>query len=203
MNFNKLFVTEEKPYKGKSRRDKFLSRMFAIFSEDIVRAWCANKHSPFTDLGRPTVYDSDGKYYTLDFLLKDCNGNIFLTEMKCEIEYQKYSFLTLSHEGQLSRHRKKRAFQLLLEIASNPSMFQIKCNKKLVNVAGSALVWGRVSINDEQAFLNIYSLSHIISVESAIEDLVYWRDQTYYELIGKHELWCEQLFAGLKGEAYV
>jgi len=97
MNFESLFITEKEPFKGKSERDKFLSRVFGIFSERIVEIWCQNPKAPFSNIGRPTIYyDEEGNYCTLDFLLKDEKGELFVTEMKCEIEYQRYKFFTLS-----------------------------------------------------------------------------------------------------------
>jgi len=198
MNFEELFISESIPYKGRSKRDKFLSRIFGIFNEEIIRIWCENSSSPFIDLGRPTVYDNDGKHYTLDFLLQDEYGNTFLTEMKCEIEYQKYKYLTLSKVGQLKHHTSKRAFQLFLEIASNPSLYKIKCNSEIIKVSGSALVWGRVSDEGNKAISHEFSLSHVLSTESVVHDLVKWQDSNYLDLIEKHELWCQQLFSGLK-----
>ena len=53
-------------------RDKFLSRMFGIFSEEIVRTWCDNLKSLYEDLGRPTLKNnnnSGGRGWTLDFTL--------------------------------------------------------------------------------------------------------------------------------------
>jgi hypothetical protein len=38
-----------------SARDKFLSRLFGIFSEEIVRIWCRAPDAPYEDLGRPTI----------------------------------------------------------------------------------------------------------------------------------------------------
>ena len=199
MNFEDLFISEQKPYKGKSQRDKFLSRIFGIFNEEIVRIWCANTQSPFNDLGRPTVYDIDGKHYTLDFLLRDCSGNIFVTEMKCEIEYQKYKGLILSKEEQLHRHLRKRAFQLLLEIASRPEAFQIKCQGEEINVSGSALIWGKVSEEGATEVKHMHSLTHVLSTESIITDLIDWKDYNYLSLLNQYESWCDQLFTNLKG----
>lgn len=198
MKFDKLFISENFPYKGKSKRDKFLSRIFGIFNEEIIRIWCNNSNSPFIDLGRPTVYDNDGKSYTLDFLLKDSVGNVFLTEMKCEIEYQKYKYFTLSKIEQLKHHSNKRAFQLFLEISHKPDLYKVKCNSKVIEISGSALVWGKVSEMGEQAVKHEFGLSHIISTESVVGDLVKWQDQSYFDLIEMHELWCQQLFSGLK-----
>lgn len=53
-------------------RDNYLSRLFGIFAEDIVRYWCADGRAPYEDLGRPSLF-SDGVYrgYTLDFTLRE------------------------------------------------------------------------------------------------------------------------------------
>ena len=200
MNFEQLFITEKVPYKGSSKRDKFLSRVFGIVNEEIIRIWCANKRSLFTDLGRPTIYDSDGRYYTLDFLLKDAANNIFIAEMKCEIEYQKYQFLTLSNSKQIDHHRKKRAFQLFLEVASKPSSFQIKCDKQEIKVSGSVLIWGKVSPQEVSTISKDFSLAQIISVEDAVADLIEWKDQHYINFLNQYELWSKQLFSGLQSK---
>ena len=116
-----------------------------MHNEEIIKIWCENSKSPFSNVGRPTIYDKDGRYYTLDFLLKDEKGNLFVTEMKCEIEYQKYKNLTLSNSKQLNHHRTKRAFQLFLENAVSPNKHSVKVKGEPFRVSGSALVWGRTS----------------------------------------------------------
>ena len=202
MDIREVFISEAMPYRGRSKRDKFLSRIFGIFNEDIVRIWCKNNNSPFIDLGRPTVYDADGKYYTLDFLLKCNSGHIFLGEMKCEIEYQKYRYLTLNEAGQLDHHRKKRAFQLLLEIATAPHQYKIKCGGNDIEVNGSALIWGRVSPEGETSVKTNSGISHVLSTEAIIGDLIDWKDEDYFKLIGSHFGWCNELFSGLLDREY-
>ena len=52
-------------------RGAFLSRLFAFFSEDVVRAWAGVPEAPYEYLGRPTTYPaSAGRGYTLDFALR-------------------------------------------------------------------------------------------------------------------------------------
>lgn len=200
MNFEELFISEGFPYQGKSQRDKFLSRVFGIFSEKIVRIWCRNQNSPFEDLGRPTIYDENGKHYTLDFLLKDSESNVYLTEMKCEIEYQKYKNLTLGDPKQLKGHQKKRAFQLFLEAASQPETYEVKCGGEKVAVQGSALIWGRTSDENLQTIKSEFSLAHILSTEQIVSDLIIWEDEAYESFISQYEDWSEQLFRGLLGK---
>src|SRR6266496_4310513 len=96
-----------------SSRDKFLSRLFGIFSEDIVRIWCNDPRSPYENIGRPTIKPAvGGKGYTLDFALRrEQTGAIFISEMKCELEYEGYKYLVLASPSQL-KHHKGAAFQI-------------------------------------------------------------------------------------------
>jgi len=120
--------------------------------------------------------------------------------MKCEIEYQKYKNLTLSDPNQLKRHQKKRAFQLLLEMARQPDAYVVKCGGEQVAVHGSALVWGRTSDENLQAVKSEFSLSHILSTEQIVSELIRWGDETYKSFIGEYKDWNEELFRGLLGE---
>ena len=199
MDFEALFISEVKPYKGKSRKDKFLSRIFGIFNEEIIRIWCENKKSPFTNIGRPTIYDSNGKYFTLDFLLKDTENRLFVTEMKCEIEYQKYKYLTLNESKQLRHHCSKRAFELFLELSHTPKKYDVKCNNKNQNIAGTALVWGRTSTSGEVKIKQKFKINHVISTEKVVADLIEWEDEEFKIFINSYKGWANQLFDGLLG----
>ena len=53
MTFEALFRTSS------SSRDKFLARLFGLFSEDLVRLWCRNPKAPYEDLGRPNIHLPD------------------------------------------------------------------------------------------------------------------------------------------------
>ncbi len=197
MSFNEIFISEELPYKGKSKRDKYLSRVFGIFNEEIIRIWCRNSKSPFEDLGRPTVYDVSGKGHTLDFLLRDQTGQIFVSEMKCEIEYQKYKYLTLANPKQIERHTKKEAFQKFVTVAAEPDKLTVKCGGQIVQPNGAALIWGRVDDDIVADLLERFSLSHIISTERVVNDLKSWGDVEYFEMVNDYKVWSDQLFTYL------
>jgi hypothetical protein len=200
MKFEELFISENTPYKGLSQRDKFLSRVFGIFSEEIIRIWCKNEKSAFVDCGRPLLHDTDGKNYALDFLLKDKEGLNFIAEMKCEIEYQKYKYLTLNSAEQL-KHHNKRAFQMLTEIAQSPSKYRVTRNGEPIVVSGACLVWGDATDDGIAKVRQHFGFSHIISVESIINDLISWQDTNYAEFIANYRRWNEELFNGLLGAA--
>ena len=40
-------------------RAKFLSRVFGVFSEELVRIWANDSRAPYANLGRPTLRQSD------------------------------------------------------------------------------------------------------------------------------------------------
>mgnify|MGYP000523508818 CR=1 FL=1 len=86
------FVAAFKRPGAPGSRGKYLSRVFGIFSEEIVRIWAADPRAPFEDLGRPTLrVDGEDGYSTLDFTLRSRDTElIFPAELKCEIEYQGY-----------------------------------------------------------------------------------------------------------------
>lgn len=51
-----------------AHRDNFLARLFGIFSEEVVRAWCACPQAPYSNLGRPTLREpGEARGHTLDF----------------------------------------------------------------------------------------------------------------------------------------
>lgn len=194
MNFEELFIEGIRP----STRDKFFSRIFGIFSEEIIRIWCANVKSPFIDLGRPTIYDDSDRHYTLDFLLQSPEGEIFITEMKCEIEYRNYKNLTLNSSRLLKNHTKKRAFKLFTELAFEPEKYTVKCKTEKVLISGAALIWGRTTNEGVKATKDEYSINHVLSTEKIISDLLKWEDKNYIEFVDRYQNWSNQLFNGLK-----
>ncbi|HEV2128106.1 MAG TPA: hypothetical protein VGR22_05745, partial [Thermomicrobiales bacterium] len=102
-------------------RDTYLSRLFALFSEQVVRVWCMCPQAPYEDIGRPTLYEPGvSRGSTLDFTLRDrASGRTFVSELKCELEYDNYRYLRLTHASQLA-HPTSTAFQRLLLAAKEP-----------------------------------------------------------------------------------
>lgn len=78
----------------------------------------------------------------MDFLLaaRD-DGLVFAAELKCELEYQNYKYLTLTDPAQLEHHR-KRAFELLLATAADPTQVDVKTRSGPAVVDGAVLIWG-------------------------------------------------------------
>lgn len=214
-----------KTIENNDRRGKFLSRLFGIFSEEIVNIWCENSQSPYENLGRPTLIASDGKYYVLDFTFVDKENNKFIVEMKSEIQYENYKYMVLDPNkdvNYLSHHLKKMAFKLFV----NKDWAKVKIKGKEVvdkEEFGTILIWGslkeKFSIvscipqKEEQVFLNTLNIQwkkkygekefndvdRILSVEQMINDLIDWKDKNYANFIQKYQDDSNELFNNLKG----
>lgn len=74
MTFEDVFATRD------TRQDNFRSRLFGMFSEDIVRFW-ARGDAPYRALeGRPTIYEGTA-HATIDFTLeRRADGRLFIAE---------------------------------------------------------------------------------------------------------------------------
>lgn len=193
ITFQSLFRSANSP------RDKFLSRLFGIFNEEIVRCWCRDNQSPYRNLGRPTIKPAGKpRGYTLDFALESKSDNrVYIGEMKCELEYENYRYLTLESAAQLDHHGKE-AFRLFLDVAKNPSQHIITIGGKPTSISGSILVWGRYTEIGHANVMAHYGLHEILSLENIIADLVLWQNKDFVELLDKYQTWTNGLFSGLQ-----
>ncbi len=154
-----------------SDRDKFLARLFGIFSEDIVRIWCKATWSPYSNLGRPRVVPpSSGKGHTLDFTLQSKRDeSIYVAEMKCWVEYQDYRFLTLCNVKQLEE-LESPAFNAFLEVAQSPSRCKVSVNGKSQAISGAILIWGDVADSGRNDVKSTYKIVDVLSLKDIIND---------------------------------
>lgn len=181
---------------GTPSRDKLLSRVFGIFNEDVIRYWAADSRSPYEDLGRPTLRDAgETRGHTLDFTLRDAQtGKVYVTEMKCELEYEGYRYLRLTGAEQVRHHVPGAAFQKILRLAENPESVPVYVGGKQVAVDGTALVWGASTIEGEEAVKSQYGFDLVLSVEKAINDLRRWKPDEWVEYVRDRQSWVSQLF---------
>lgn len=189
IDFDQIFHSEE------PARDKFLSRLFGIFSEEVVRCWCSCLQAPYEDLERPTVYAfGEERGHTLDFTL--CHrqtGKIFVAEMKCELEFQNYRYLRLTGAWQLEHHR-NTAFLKFLHLAKHPGSYKIKVRGHEVGVEGAVLIWGAITPEGRQAVMEKYGVTDVLSVERIINDLCIWKPAGWTDMVSKLRQWSNQLF---------
>ncbi|CAN7297685.1 hypothetical protein [Mesorhizobium sp. LjNodule214] len=179
-------------------RAKFLSRAFGIFSEKIVSVWTGDERSPYENLGRPTIKTGEGgRGYTLDFALRErASGRVYVSEMKCEIEFQNFKFFVLEHVSQLDHH-KKPAFEAF-QRAARPTVHQtIFVEGKSIDTDGAILIWGAVAPEGRDGAIRAKGFHDVLSVEQICADLASWKCVRYAALIEQRQKWCNELFTSL------
>lgn len=190
--FEDLFRSDAPP----GARAKFLSRVFGIFSEDVVRIWGRDARAPYEYLGRPTIGRSAAsRGYTLDFTLREKGtGKIFVAEMKCEIEYRNFAYFVLNDAQQLTHHTKP-AFAAFLACAGRRSSAVV--NGQSMDVSGAILVWGAATPAGRTAVVEATGIETVLTVEDMCRDLVEWKNSDFQTLLAERERWTTELCRGL------
>jgi hypothetical protein len=186
----------QRPERG---RGAYLSRLFAFFSEEVVRHWSACEQAPYRDVGRPVVWDEDrSRYHVLDFTLeRRSDGARFVTEMKCEIEFEGYRYLSLTTVDQIEHHVRGAAFQKLLRLGGNPRSLRVTIGGAEQSVAGAILVWGIVTPEGRSAAMTHHGFADVLSVEDMLRDLGEWRPQLWADWVATRRRWTDELFEWL------
>lgn len=181
-----------------SERDKFLARLFGLFSESLVRDWCSDARSPYLDRGRPTLWAPDDvRGPTLDFTLQDrATGMVYVAEMKAELEFERYRYLTLRRVDQL-KHHGLPAFRRLLDIARDPAAYEVRIQGKPLDVDGAILIWGAVAEEGRASVIDETGVAAVLSLEDIITDLRAWTTESYAHRVSRLEKAAADLFAWL------
>ncbi len=184
----------------KRLRGNFLSRLFGTLSEEVVNVWASDRRAPYANEGRPTIrLPSYDKGRTLDFTLRCRTTNkAYVTELKCEIAYEGYKYLTLDDVSQLDHH-KKPAFGALLDAAANHREMQTRVNKRAIEISGAILIWGVVTDQGRKAVREKYGFADVLSIAEMIQQLQEWRSVEYRELIQRLRGWSNEMYDGLLG----
>lgn len=199
--------SEERPFAqffqkttAPAKRGTFLSRVLGIFSEELVRIWASDERSPYRDLGRPRVFcPESGKGYSLDFTFEDrATSKLFIVEMKCEIEYQNYRYMTLRQPDQVFHH-KKPAFDLFRSVARNPEQSRVEIRRAPTKVDGAILVWGDVTNEGKRSTIEHFGFHDVLGLDAILEDLWEWQPTELEELVNSLGDWSFELFNFLGG----
>ncbi|WP_143042834.1 hypothetical protein [Paracoccus alkenifer] len=139
--------------------------------------------------------------HTLDFTFRErASGKVYVSEMKCEIEYQNFRYFVLERSDQLAHHQKP-AFHAFLDAANKALGQTVHVGRKVVETDGAILVWGAVTPAGRESVMEEMGFYDVLSLEKICEDLVEWRSELYIEFLNARRDWCNQLFCGLLGEA--
>lgn len=181
-------------------RDKYLARLFGLFSEQVVRAWSAYPEAPYEDLGRPTLCDpGQVRGSTLDFTLQRReSGETYAAELKCELEYDNYRYLRLENTDQL-RHHTSTAFERFLRLAKDPAGFDVRRGGKPHPVDGAILIWGAVAPEGRDVVIAHYGFADVLSIEGMLADLYRWEPVEWAEFAGRYSGWTNELYEFLAG----
>jgi len=188
-------------HSGWPARDKFLSRLFGLFSEDVVRHWCSCPEAPYENLGRPYLRLPTERYgHTLDFTLRDRKtSKTYVAELKCELEYDNYRFLRLTDASQLAHHQGD-AFRKLLDLAKDCSCIPVTVGGKPVKVDGVVLIWGATTPGGCESVCATYGFADVLSVETMLDDLRQWHCNSWMARVAEVGKWCSELIEFLGGE---
>ena len=128
--FEEIFATRD------ARQDNFRSRLFGMFSEDVVRYW-ARGDAPYRALdGRPTIYEGTA-HVTVDFTLeRRADGRLFIAEQKAELAWTGYAYLRLENAAQIDHHRGRPPFDWFLEAAREPAKRVVRTAGKVTPLTG-------------------------------------------------------------------
>jgi len=179
-------------------RDKFLARLFGLFSEEIVRGWCANEKSKYKNLGRPRVRTRDReKEFILDFTLQDRKSQeVFVSEQKFWPEYQGYRFLRLDSADSLEGFATE-SFRCFRLAAMHPESVSVFINRNLISISGGIFITGAVTSRGFKELRQVPSFRDVLTLEQLIDDLRSWNDRNYEELLAKRRAWSLELIDGL------
>jgi hypothetical protein len=190
-HFERLFWTEN------ARRDNFRSRLFGMFSEEIVRVWGKNDSAPYRYVGRPTLWRGSARF-TLDFVLeRQDDGKCFVAEQKAELAWASYSQLRLVAPGQVASHVGKPAFDWFLDLARAPASSIVKVGARVVPVDGAVLVWGAITPHGRETVIAEYNFADVLSLEQMLADLRAWRDPNWEQQITELREWTDGLLGDL------
>lgn len=199
MDFVSLFKQDE----ADRKRGKYLSRLFGIFSEDIVRIWAADENCHYKDLGRPSIR-FEGKTYTLDFTFQHKQSRkVYIVEQKCEIEFQNYKHFILDKKEQLFHHIKaKKAFVAFLEAAKKNIIFS-SISQQEIKIDGTILIWGAATPKGINDIKLEYKIDDIFTLEKIIDDLILWRNEDFYKFVRDRIVWSNEMLSGLLAIKYI
>ncbi len=185
---------------GNPMRDKFLSRLFGLFNEEVARHWCRYPAALYEDLGRPTLrLPGESRGHTLDFTLRNREtGKIFVAEMKCELEFENYRYLRLTGAWQLQHHR-SAAFQKFLRLAKDPEVFETRLGGRRIRVDGAILIWGAITPEGKAEVIAEHGFADVLSVEKMVNDLCQWKPDNWVKMIEQLKHWSNELYDALVG----
>jgi hypothetical protein len=205
--FHRVFQRDD----NSAARAKFLSRIFGVFSDEIVKLWTENSKAPYKNLGRPTLRKRglDQTKHTIDFTLSDRNEAVFVAEMKCEIQYQNFKYFVLQSDAERRRsllfgsvddqleHHVKPAFEAFLQAARSPNDWRVFVKKREIPIQGAILIWGAATEDGKAQVKERRGFHDVLTIAEICRDLRKWNCEKFKGLVTDRRQWCNEMFDGL------
>lgn len=110
-----------------------------------------------------------------------------------------YRYMRLLDNSQLAHHAAKRAFAWLLELAGNPTSFEVRVAARPVEVAGAILVWGATSPAACADVISKCQFAAVLSLEHMLQDLHSWSDPGWQSRVAELRAWSDGVWDMLGG----
>jgi hypothetical protein len=174
-----------------SEEINYVARIFAPFSEEIVRIWCKRKNSKYKDLGRPSLYKNiKYTHKTFDFTFEK-DGEYFIGEQKNWIAVDNGYYLTEIYLNDAD-------LNILDEVLRNKE-YEVYCgniSQKLV-ISGVVLIWPQPTAESIMEFRKKHPRYKVLSFQDIINDLINENNQEYLQLLERYKKYCDNLFKEL------
>ncbi len=179
-------------------RDKFVARLFGLFSEEVVNLWAKNPACRYENLGRPTVRRAgEKKGRTYDLALRDREtGEVAVAEVKYWPEFEGHRNLRMSDPREVERILPAD----FLNFAKAPKAFEVRVRSREIETDGATFVWGAFGPGIALEVAARYSFLDVLSLEEIVRDLLLWRDQGFVQALRMRRDWTAFMCQGLLGE---
>jgi hypothetical protein len=181
-------------------RDRYIARLFALFSDEAVRYWCEAKLGPYEYLGRPVLKAVElERPVSLDFALKErATGKVYAALQRALVEFDDYRYLTLRDGGQLI-HLPDKNFQHFLKFAEHPGSYRVELKGRYIDASGAVLVWASATPEGRASAKSLYGFADILSLEELLAQLRTKMPQQWKNRLGELKSWNTQLLDFLNG----
>lgn len=202
-------------HENSNQQNNYLARIIGIIGEEISEYWLKNEQNKqYSNIGRPTIYwEEAGKNHraTLDFLIQDKNGSVFIVEQKNFFAYNKGKLRTIEDSPEFKKafsswHRSKSKATAAWKIFNSfeKTKYEVKCNgDSYPNISGRVLFWSEVQPEAKSNFLEYMNEMHevsyhdVIGLVQMVHDLKQWQDESFKRLVNERMNWSNQLFTSL------
>jgi hypothetical protein len=122
-------------------------------------------------------------------------GQIFVAEMKCEIAFERFKYLTLTGPRLLDHH-KKEAFAAFLNYARGPSTAIVGGSQ--IATDGAILIWGDATSDGVASVQHEFGFHDVLSVTHIIAELRAWQSPEWQALVSEVQNWTAELGSWLE-----